>query len=119
MERAISARVTEQARKRVESWGITERTDTDDMDEHMGERVERKMALQGDGGEQQKTERSVRDDMEEWVRSQEEEERDDGGEQQKTERSVKEDMEEWMRKKQDEEQKRAFREDMEIWKRNA
>ncbi|KAI4957152.1 hypothetical protein J4E86_005625 [Alternaria arbusti] len=119
VERAISARVTEQARKRVESWGRTERTNTDGMDEHMGERVERKTALQGDSGEQQKTERSVRDDMEEWMRSQEEEERGDGGEQQKTERSVKEDMEEWMRKKRDEEQKRSFREDMEIWKRNA
>ncbi|KAI4632460.1 uncharacterized protein J4E87_001933 [Alternaria ethzedia] len=119
VERAISARVTEQARKRVESWGRTERTDTNDMDEHMGKRVEREMTLQGDGGEQHNAKRSVRDDMEEWMRSQEEEERGDGGEQQKTERSVKEDMEEWMRKKQDEEQKRAFREDMEIWKRNA
>ncbi|KAI4712615.1 hypothetical protein J4E89_002883 [Alternaria sp. Ai002NY15] len=90
VERAISARVTEQARKRVESWGRTERTDTDDMDEHMGERVERNMTLQGDGGEQQKMERSV-----------------------------KEDMEEWMMKKKDEEQKRSFRADMEIRKRNA
>ena len=43
----------------------------------------------------------------------------DGGEQQKTERSLKEDMEEWMRKRQDEEEKRMFREDMEKWKRNA
>ncbi|KAI4680094.1 uncharacterized protein J4E88_005985 [Alternaria novae-zelandiae] len=90
VERAISARVTEKARKRVESWGRTERTDNDDMDEHMGKRVEREMTLQGDGGEQQDTERSVRDDMEEW-----------------------------MRKRKDEDQKRSFREDMEIWKRNA
>ncbi|KAI4626836.1 hypothetical protein J4E83_003989 [Alternaria metachromatica] len=89
VERAISARVTEQARKRVESWGRTERTDTDDVDEHMGEKVERNMAPQ-----------------------------DDGDEQQKTERSVKEDMEEWMRKKQDEEQKRSFRDDMEGWERS-
>ena len=59
VERAISARVTERARKR------TERTDSNDMDEYMEKRLPRKMALRDDGGDQQKTEGLVRGDMEE------------------------------------------------------
>ncbi|KAI4645229.1 hypothetical protein J4E93_006029 [Alternaria ventricosa] len=75
VERAISARVTEQARKRVESWERTERTDTNDMDEHMGKRMEGKMAVRGDGGEEQKTERSVKEDMKGWMRKRQDRER--------------------------------------------